>query len=640
MNKHLDHIKRQAQKAQALLTEVDLLNRRAGEIINLPFLSIHPPTPRITLNDEGTVTYMVRGTLFPLWGEIRQFLQEGSRRVSELVPQDLEMQIDVAMEEAQPTQIDEEVSEPRTLAQGGAKLIGSRESDLDKTTRNQPSSRQGLYLTGPIGIGKTHFGIAISCILRADPQYRLVNVPNCKDWNQRTHYVYRAMDYLLEEVLFAFAQDLDDPDLKLSEHYEDFLRHARSGRDVLLDKFFGIIDQLDSWCKPRNIKIVWLFDQINSLDSAKTFPFTLPQQFAGSNDWDFRVIAIASANNEHYPIDLEGFWIRHITPVLCPDEIRAFLGSRGVDQWTLVDDDVELLGYWTHGFFLELNWFAQKYVTEPHKPFSVVLRDYVRERKTVYGQEYKKFIESQSAPEMLRSAVAHMLLRTPMAERPIYYDRRLIQIVKVPNNPVCYKVCPIHAIAREAISSSYKMNHLTTELEVTYRTVMRSDKITNDTKGRIIELYFIEILQRQRKFDFPATTAATGTEIKRLVGDIDIVHSFAGNAVPLLTQNECPPTQNTLLIPLIPNYPYIDVLLYLGRRKMLIAIQVTIKEDLNSHIRESTIGFFGKTSQTWADRVKIDASQILLLFVTAEGNLTRYRERFHNDPPLNVGVVT
>ena len=164
------------------------------------------------------------------------------------------------------------------------------------------------------------------------------------------------------------------------------------------------------------------------------------------------------------------------------------------------------------------------------------------------------------------------------------------------------------------------MNHksaATAAFPTTVETIFLSSEHSNDTKGRVLENYMIRMLDQPSVktvgFRLPtceATGMASG-ERKNIVLEFDIgpyyVHRFRGNKVPSDVDWMMP----TLFIPMIPNYPEFDLLMWNGRS--LLAVQITVSMSTHKDISK-------KMYKMWLEALPARRKEIQFLWIAPDGS--------------------
>ncbi|KAI8906668.1 hypothetical protein DFJ77DRAFT_477665 [Powellomyces hirtus] len=508
-----------------------------------------------------------------------------------------------------------------------AKVTISTESELSGTG---PPATNRLYITGPWGIGKTYLIYGLVHCLRALPNYRVVYVSDCEEWTMLFSSM-QATSVLLDEIRAAFGREHDDNELGIAKWVEDIRGVVPGAEEGRKDLFALFLNHLTEWCKARKIELVFVFDQANSIyerNHQYSFPWSLVETLASPHS-QVKVIVVASANNEGFPKGLRRFALFRIVPQqVSTDEVDKFLTWQ---QVALSPDQVEQVAYWTGGFFLELYEFLnvyQKLRTPNTAPsFTTVLRDFVRKRLSYYTKRHTEF-KSKGDLMAIQRAISYMLLAVPMVERPNQYDRRFMLVYKcgvtlTSGDTTRYTVRAIHGIARTALLACYYAP-LDTVLDLTCHEILSSTEYTADTKGRVVEHYFISVLEWKRSFHLKMIRAITTSDTLTASGYIQFVEHFGGQRVPFVDSSKLANGGNVLYVPDVMNYPEVDCLLYVGREKMLLAMQLTVR-DLASHILDSAT--FEKKKADWAHRLNIEATSVHLVFIVPDARIDEFKKR-------------
>ena len=148
------------------------------------------------------------------------------------------------------------------------------------------------------------------------------------------------------------------------------------------------------------------------------------------------------------------------------------------------------------------------------------------------------------------------------------------------------EITALNPVARDALLAFHGQG-LLTPLGLAAEVVLRNEAFTNDTKGRIAELYIITILELTKRFQFVyRKKAQTGLETEthsRSVEFVDVV-SFAGakrNSLPQASSFRN--TRSTLFVPASPNYPGFDFFLWDSKLSTILGFQVTLLNPFTKH---------------------------------------------------------
>ena len=128
-------------------------------------------------------------------------------------------------------------------------------------------------------------------------------------------------------------------------------------------------------------------------------------------------------------------------------------------------------------------------------------------------------------------------------------------------------------------------------MDVAIAQVLSDDSFTNDVKGRVLEKYVIESLERIKLWKGSASSVGPkGGKRSPLAMHVDIsrVLHFAGMKTP--TADDINFEQSVMFVPLNSNYPAVDLLIWDAKQKTLFAIQLTIREKVSDHMKETLDG--------------------------------------------------
>ena len=105
-----------------------------------------------------------------------------------------------------------------------------------------------LYIHGPHGVGKSHSLFEVVCLLRNNPNNRVIYIPDCGGWLGSIDPV----DFLLNNICYSFAEDTEVIELcsLVKKEYD---------MKILLCDF------LPKYCLRNNLQLYGIFDQHNAL---------------------------------------------------------------------------------------------------------------------------------------------------------------------------------------------------------------------------------------------------------------------------------------------------------------------------------------------------------------------------------------
>jgi hypothetical protein len=138
-------------------------------------------------------------------------------------------------------------------------------------------------------------------------------------------------------------------------------------------------------------------------------------------------------------------------------------------------------------------------------------------------------------------------------------DSDLMREHKDAKNVTC--LLPINPAAAEALRDFVPANKA---LKDAVFTLLRDPKVTNDQKGRMVEMFFIRMVEESKKVTMSLVSMGSRDNRKEVKGrkkpfnDLNVVH-FHGQDVPETNWDKGTPT---MFVPRNPNYPSIDAFLY------------------------------------------------------------------------------
>jgi hypothetical protein len=383
----------------------------------------------------------------------------------------------------------------------------------------------GIFLTGPQGVGKSYAIYSLVATLTSKPdKYRVSYVPDCGKWLVDTSA--SGIKFLLHEWVWAFAQEAKDQTL-IGQSGKTVLQLAQ---EVITPPFPFTRDQalnemreaLKEYCISRDLIWVHVYDQINHIykdQRQHVWPYSLAVPRAVAGYPEFYIIS-ASANNEHdiqVPTSsVKPFYIMETASIrLSPAELRVQLEKylpvlREPSQRDDYKGVVEKLLYCTACLPLRVAQvftalkerapanpmaFLQVLVDEQFRKWKWESRGSQR-RHVEKGQYIKGYSES-----VLQAAVA-ALLRAPIAGLGgmlEYRNKQLTAIIKSRGIEYIIPLGPAEEVG---------LQHLQTHdvYDTAVNVMLRSDTLTNDAKGRLLERYIIDTMQKVLRKDYVLTT--------------------------------------------------------------------------------------------------------------------------------------
>ena len=425
-----------------------------------------------------------------------------------------------------------------------------------------------LYIHGAAGAGKSYALYEAVCRLMARREsVRVAYVHDCAGWSKDATIARKEMAAI---VATAF-----DPDTEPT--IWDACSQTVSADD--LDDLLSVT--VPSYCARRNLKFLFVFDQHNGLLPAQReqFPWCLPEtSLLAFNTWKRlgATVISASANNDYFlkiatygnmkRVDCySGFnddeadrWRRHY---------NFFLGE--ADVWA---EAKELLSNWP----LELNLLRQRLEPTLAERLAAFTKDRLRILGLHEASHRRARLQEASDKEAYAGIILDMLLARPDV------DARYPTVDVVTNKQLVFfddqttLLRPIHELVRRFyLTQGYlRPGGL---LNATVKDILSNEAATSDSKGRTVESYVICCMEETATFVLEAqpyngarrglASAETVFEARALVR-----YNFGSQHVP----GGIRWSQNLLLVPLNPNYPGVDVLLWDAISCVLVGVQFTV----------------------------------------------------------------
>ncbi|KAI3659465.1 hypothetical protein MP638_004527 [Amoeboaphelidium occidentale] len=512
----------------------------------------------------------------------------------------------------------------------------------------------GIYVRGPVGVGKSHLLYLLAAELRMNRGlYRVTYISDCKDWPElrmnrglyRVTYISDCKDwrnnpygYILKEFVTTFFDDVVDGRSIIDRC------NAVQGADKE-EKMIQLLEALISYVQQQNLQWIIICDQYNAFYArsvvADQFPFSIIDILAKSSGYNIKAVISASANNEGYPTEMKG-WKTHDLPShrFNDDEFTAwcghylFPGNVQVDPQS--DEAVEAL-FWTGGvpYELDLLW------KQPKATLQEKTLLYRVERMKEMSDDHAKFYRKLEDPERhnLKLCISRMALGLSPPASITGMDRQLFDIIS--DNEGNAIISALNPIARFALLT-YHNEGLINSFNLVAELVFKSGDYTNDTKGRLVEKYIVNMLEQTKRFRFSCyqttyyglnNTIAANHNIV-----IENVVSFAGNKVP--TQSSFNMNTTALFIPESPNYPGFDFFIWDSARKKLMGFQITIRNPFTTHGKMNSTGpncqrwktlCFGDSNHADMDLYWIIPKECVGTNTTAVTDYVIKLEDLHND---------
>jgi hypothetical protein len=422
-----------------------------------------------------------------------------------------------------------------------------------------------VHVSGPHGVGKSFALYHLYCALSIVATNRVMYIPNCAQLNQD------PFSELTPALVAAFAQDehfLHSQILPLIDIFGEPLQ-PRS-----YFKYFA------SHCADNGLTFYAIFDQHNSLKAKQrtkipTDLFTWPEYFPNS-----KIIVSASNDNEDIVLpkmvvdDLASYWFAG--GYSNQPDIPEFAAWQSENNFFL-GEDVSIVSDITSNIPCELDALLNirakmsGIFSTPKEQLRMVVLEYRNSRSKYFHSSHQKYLDNTN---LLRTDDDHMRYRTCLFRAAYHiplgscdqlvYDRQLFYDQDNSKDAQIF-VEPCTPIAGE-VAIRILQSH---DLRLDILSVVSSSAFTNDAKSRAIKAYVIHQIAHEKcwKMQFHRVGSALGIE-KYELDSLDIIY-FYGNKAPHQA-----PSQNTLFVPLLADYPEIDFFIWNHAERILYAFQV------------------------------------------------------------------
>lgn len=160
----------------------------------------------------------------------------------------------------------------------------------------------GIYVRGPVGVGKSYLLYLLAAEYRMDRNhYRVTYINDCGSWKNS------EFRYILRELVTTFYDDTIDGKSIVE------LCQTVTGSESK-EKMEILIYALVAYVKQNNLRWIIICDQHNALYRHKVlvdeFPYHIINLLSDQQSPNITVVISASANNEGYPTELNG-WLTH-----------------------------------------------------------------------------------------------------------------------------------------------------------------------------------------------------------------------------------------------------------------------------------------------------------------------------------------
>lgn len=219
------------------------------------------------------------------------------------------------------------------------------------------------------------------------------------------------------------------------------------------------------------------------------------------------------------------------------------------------------------------------------------LESYKASRETEWRAQHRRYLDSlavTSVGDNKLNAFHHVLACAKYGVPPkddSVYDKRMMFLG---SDHLFHVLSPLAKLVMMSIVDVAKFREVD---DVVVKEVLSSDKYTNDVKGRLAEQYIIDTVARKELWDGTAKRKKNiGKALFKLVMHVEITSDrveFLTMGVPAWLKT-LDWSKSMLFDPDASNYPAVDLLVWDAVKKILYAIQVTIKK-VGEHMKDTLV---------------------------------------------------
>ncbi|KAJ3192119.1 hypothetical protein HDU82_003313, partial [Entophlyctis luteolus] len=350
----------------------------------------------------------------------------------------------------------------------------------------------GMYLRGPVGVGKSYLLYILAAELRfLRKTYRVTFINNCAAWR------CDEFGFILKELVMTFFSDGNLGGRSVIE-WAELCRGSEKKKVMMM-----MIEALITYVQIRGLQWVIICDQHNALYArsvvVQRFPFNIINHLARNRSSNIKVIISASANNEGCPTEMQGWFTHDIASrKFDNDEFATWCGHFQLKSGEFVDptsDEAIDALYWTGGIPYELSLLWE----QPAASVVNKTREYRSNRVGEMAESHGKFCHKLLSEEMLdvKEWIARMALGLTQPAVSVGMDRELFDIIRQPKeghpNEFDELIVALNPVARLALIL-YHGQSLLTSLDWVAKLVLKGN-YTEDVKGRITEKYLLTTME-------------------------------------------------------------------------------------------------------------------------------------------------
>ena len=258
---------------------------------------------------------------------------------------------------------------------------------LKRDVDNLNTEHSGIYVRGPVGVGKSYLLYLLATEYRLNRgYYRVTYINDCAMWRRNPY------PYLLKELVTSFYDDTIEA--KSIVEWCQAVTESEKEEKMMMTMMMALI----KYTHEHTFDWIIICDQYNTLFNPsviKEFPFNLIDTLADNRGSNIKIIVSASANNEGYLTNMKGWHTHDISghrfdqeefKVWCDHYLLEGTGKVNHES----EEAVDAL-FWTGGvpYELYLLWNQpEKNLVEKTKQYR---KKRVREMAKIHQKFHKKF---------------------------------------------------------------------------------------------------------------------------------------------------------------------------------------------------------------------------------------------------------
>ncbi|CAG8575489.1 21430_t:CDS:2, partial [Gigaspora margarita] len=508
---------------------------------------------------------------------------------------------------------------------------------------SEENRSRGLCIRGHSGVGKSYSIYYLASRLRINDKIRITYINSCEEWYN--DHINNKYLFQLKELMCTFSNDVMSPltladwaifvmkglTRYLDEKLDELTGHSKwvevfrlRNKDKNIDgRFKMFINELMIYIDESPYYWIWIFDQHNSLCKHKVlgnYPFNLATTLPSSLCSNGLIIVSTSTNNEEFPTEFESWNHFDFSGGYKDDEFREWckLHNYNTDEDLLLKLHLDKVRFWTSSYPLELDLW---YLTDGTN-FEDKTSKYMKQRESEIAlahENYRKNLSKERRSNLNSCVVTMVLESTRLSNVDFGLDRQFMY----KENILTYNSEgeKNDEISKQAIINSQKKHPLQE-----FSDPVSDIFLSVYTKGRLVELYIIELLGIKKMLKFKITRPDRQLSVAyNLMIKMHEIIKFVGNGTPIESFDA---NLNTLFIPLSPNYPGVHFLIWDTNYMELFAFQIAISSP-TSHRKSKSKFIEGENSlkSKWATLCGIEKNKVKFIWLVPDSFIKSDRSK-------------